>query len=120
MFLIFQNQEFYSKTLLHLLKIADIHVVLETSGYFDYDTFNHKILPYLDLIYFDIKLIDRKAHMQYTGRSNELILENFQRLVSNGEIEIHPRIPLVPGITSTRGNLTAVADFLYQCLGFSG
>lgn len=104
----------YVESLLHLLKAAGIHVVLETSGYFDYDAFSHKILPYLDLIYFDIKLMDRQAHIKYTGKPNELILENFHRLVSDAGVEVHPRTPLVPGVTATRNNLSVMADFLYE------
>ena len=104
----------YVESLLHLLKVAGINIVLETSGYFDYGIFEDKILPYVDLIYYDIKLMDRQAHIKHTGRPNELILENFHRLVSDAEVEVHPRMPLVPGITATRANLSAVADFLYK------
>ncbi len=102
----------YVASLLNLLKAAGTHVMLETSGYFDYGTFEDKILPYVDLIYYDIKLMDRQTHMKYTGRPNGLVLENFRRLVSDAGVEVHPRIPLVPGITATRENLSAVAGFL--------
>ncbi|HLC17043.1 MAG TPA: glycyl-radical enzyme activating protein [Thermodesulfovibrionia bacterium] len=101
----------YLHTLLHTLKATKIHLALETSGYFDYATFRKKILPYLDLIYYDIKILNHKAHQQYTGRSNQRILDNFKRLVKEG-VEVHARIPVVPGITATEENLSAIAGFL--------
>jgi len=96
------------------LKREGIHTALETCGFFELETFRDKILPYLDLIYYDLKLIDDKASRQYTGRSNQLILENFITLTREAKIPIVPRIPLVPDITATRENLTALAHFLRQ------
>jgi pyruvate formate lyase activating enzyme len=72
------------------------------------------ILPYLDLIYYDIKLADSEAHRKYVGRPNERILHNLCRLVRNARCEIVPRIPLVPGITSTDENLAAIVRFLQE------
>jgi pyruvate formate lyase activating enzyme len=102
----------YLEALLKSLKYHGIHVVLETSGYFDYLTFYQKIYPHLDLIYYDIKFIDSEVHRRYCGRPNTIILENFRRLVKKGGEKIQPRIPLIPGITSTEENLSAIADFL--------
>ena len=39
----------YLKSLLRRLKSNNIHVVLETSGYFVYDVFRQKVLPYIDI-----------------------------------------------------------------------
>ncbi len=102
----------YLEALLKGLKAAGIHVVLETSGYFSYDTFRRKIYPYLDLIYFDVKLADNEAHKKYCGRPNTIILRNLQRLIKDGKVEIHPRVPLVPGITAVNDNLSAIAALL--------
>lgn len=94
------------------LKKEEIHIVLETGGFFDLKTFKNQILPYLDLIYFDIKLFDDKESHNYTGQSNKTILENFDALVREAKIPIIPRIPLVPDITTTKENLTGIAQFL--------
>ena len=102
----------YVLSLLQLLKARKIHVALETCGYFEYPVFRENILPYLDLIFFDIKLIDSQSHRKLTGKSNQKILDNFRRLMSECEIEVRPRIPLIPGVTATRENLSAVLDFL--------
>jgi pyruvate formate lyase activating enzyme len=102
----------YAESLLRHLKSRTVHIVLETSGCFDYDLFAQKILPFVDLLYYDIKIADPVTHAEYTGRPNDRILENFRRLVCEQSVAVHPRIPLVPGITSTRENLSAIVDFL--------
>ncbi len=98
--------------LLKALKAEGIHTAIETSGFFNYRRFNDLLLPWLDLIYFDLKLIDDTASRQYTGQSNRLILENFSRLVTAAQVPVIPRIPLIPGITTTEENLRGIADFL--------
>jgi pyruvate formate lyase activating enzyme len=102
----------YVESLLKALKSKTVHIVVETSGYFEYDEFERKILPYTDLIYYDIKIADPWTHHKYVGRTNQRILENFCRLLQEKNIEVHPRIPLVPGITATRRNLSSIVDFL--------
>ncbi len=104
----------YLEVLLKFLKAKEIHVVLETSGYFDYNTFKQKILPYIDLIYYDIKFAETGAHLKYTGKPNHRIRKNFRRLTGQKSIAVHPRIPLIPGITATRANLTSIVDFLWE------
>ena len=62
------------------------------------------LYPYLDTIYFDIKMIDSIAHKKYCGLPNEKILENFKKLsniVKNDGKIILPRTPLIPDITDT-------------------
>jgi pyruvate formate lyase activating enzyme len=104
----------YLESLLKRLKAEGLHLTLETSGYFDYPTFRKKILPYLNLIYYDIKIANPKAHKRYLGRSNQRILDNFRRLHQEKGIEVHPRVPLIPGITATRENLSAIVDILCE------
>lgn len=102
----------YLQGLLRRLKQQNIHVVLETGGYFHYPTFERKILPYVDLIYFDIKIAAPESHVKYTGKTNERILSNFELLARDCRCAIVPRVPLVPGITTTEENLSAIVRFL--------
>ena len=101
----------YIESLLRILKSNNIHTAIETSGYFEYETFSRKILPYLDLIYYDIKIADTETHAKITGKSNQKILDNFKRLTKE-DIEVHPRTPLIPDITATHSNLSAIVGFL--------
>lgn len=105
----------FTSRLLQSLKQHDIHTLLETCGYFDLSIFMDMLYPYLDVIYFDIKIIDSIAHKKYCGRPNEKILDNF-RLISekskNDNKMLLPRIPLVPDITDTEANVRGIASFL--------
>ena len=96
-----------------LLKKVDIHITFQTCGYFHYHEFAEKLLPFINLIHFDIKLMDAIQHIKYTGVSNERILQNFRRLTGNN-IPVIPRVTLVPEITATKKNLTSIAEFLGQ------
>jgi pyruvate formate lyase activating enzyme len=102
----------YLESLLRRLKAHDTHVTLETSGYFECEVFARKILPYLDLILFDVKLADRDESIRFLGRSNERILDNLRRLLAQDAVHVQVRIPLVPGITDKRSNLVALVRFL--------
>ena len=102
----------FAAHLLQALKSHNIHTALETCGYFSYQRFQAEMLPHLDLIYFDLKLIDDQESRKYTGRSNRLILSNFSKLLQEKKVKVIPRIPLVPEITATRENLAGLAGLL--------
>ena len=94
-----------------------IRVHLETAGQFDYESVKEHLLPYVSSIYMDIKLMDPAKHKEYCGVEDGRILENFKRLLADGEImgfTLLPRTPLVPGITDTDENLAAIAQFYVE------
>ncbi len=97
---------------LQRLKDEGINTAIETCGFFDFSLFQEKALPFLDLIFFDLKLIDDTENKKHTGQSNKIILENFCKLVQNTNVKVIPRIPLIPGITTTSANLTGIGKFL--------
>ncbi len=102
----------YVQDLLGRLKARNVHVAVETSGHFAWETFSTRLLPQLDLIIFDLKLADREESIRYVGQSSETILRNLRRLLKQPLAEVQVRIPLIPGITDRRANLAAIAGFL--------
>jgi pyruvate formate lyase activating enzyme len=101
--------------LLREVKSLGVSSLIETCGLFDLDRFKACVYPNLDIIYFDIKLMDDVEHERFCGTSNRRILENFEHLFAlglDGGAEVIPRIPLVPDITATSRNLTAIASYL--------
>jgi pyruvate formate lyase activating enzyme len=84
-----------------------VHVVLDTSGYGREQDFR-MLLGRVDLVYYDLKLIDPQAHEYYTGLPNHKILRNLH-LLSASRVPFVIRVPLVPGVTDTRANLSAIA-----------
>ena len=71
------------------------------------------MLPWLNLVMNDLKIIDPEDQLQHTGRDNQRILDNFIRLL-NEDIEVIPRIALIPGFTTSKENLAGVSDFLRE------
>ncbi len=105
----------FTSELLQRLRAGGIHTLLQTCGLFPYDRFMELLYPYLDLIYFDIKIFDRDDHRRFCGVKNNAILDNFARLqkeYEQGGVEILARTPLVPGMTSDPQNLAGIARFL--------
>ena len=102
----------YAHDLLKELRKEKIHSCIETSGFYNRKEFEKLILPYADLIYFDLKLFNPEKHNFYCKVPNEKIIKNFEFLINNGTIQVLPRIPLIPSITDTRDNLKALADYL--------
>lgn len=95
-----------------------VGVLIETCGFFDYEKAEKYLLPYVRDIYCDIKLYDREKHRKYCGVYNDTILENFRRMYADREkygYNIMPRVPLVPDITDTDENLTAIAEYMQSC-----
>lgn len=108
----------FTAALLAALKDEGIHTIIETCGMFRPAIFLDRLAPRIDTVYFDIKLMDPAAHMQFCGTANTVILDNFRAMRQwhvEGGPAVMPRIPLVPGITDTRENLQAIADFLVDC-----
>ena len=108
----------FAARLLKMLKAEGVHTLLETCGFFAWEEFDQKLYPWLDLIYFDIKLLETRAHARYCGVANKTILNNLRQLgerAKNGGTPMIPRIPLIPGITDTEENLQASAQFLGEC-----
>jgi len=98
------------------LKEQGVHVLVETCGQFNYDSFIELVYPHVDLIYFDIKIMDSHGHKKYCGMPNKRILENFKKLHKrylDGGVAVLPRTPLIPDITDTKENLLAIVS-LYK------
>ncbi|OPY90500.1 MAG: Benzylsuccinate synthase activating enzyme [Syntrophus sp. PtaU1.Bin208] len=104
----------YLSPLLQALKGKNISTAIQTCGFFDYDVFSRKILPNIDLIFFDIKLMSAADHKKYTGQDNAVILDNFRHLTKEAGHRLLPRVPLVPGISAVPANLLAIAAFLAE------
>lgn len=90
--------------------LPDVSFAIETSGYADEALFR-SVVSRMDLIYMDIKLADEEAHRKYTGVSNKKILNNLAFLKESG-VNAVIRTPLIPGITDTPENLSAIQNLI--------
>lgn len=87
-----------------------IHCAIETSGYAKKDVFR-SLAEKCDFVIMDIKLADDEKHIEYTGVSNELILKNAEYLKKSGIPHLF-RTPLIPNITDTIENLSAISEIV--------
>ncbi len=103
----------FALELLRRSKAEGIGTAIETSGYTQFETFE-RIAPYLDIALYDVKVMDGEKHRQYTGVSNERILENLRRLSAELGIPVIARTPLIPGVNDDEANLRAMGTFLRE------
>lgn len=98
------------KSIFELCKGEDISTCIETSGFAAADSLL-SVLPVTDYILFDLKHMNSAIHLQYTGQSNDLILQNAKLAVSNGA-DVLFRMPLIPSVNDTEENIRETADFI--------
>ena len=100
----------FSAAVLERCRAEGIHTALDTSGHAQWSDYE-KVLPFVDLVLYDLKHADPEAHRRYTGVSNGLILENLARMGDRG-IPLEIRIPVVPGINDDEQNIRATASLV--------
>ena len=95
-----------------------ISTAVDTCGYASKKVYE-QILPYVDLVLLDIKLIDSDKHKEFTGVPNEAILEiaiwisNY--LKGNGK-KMWIRTPIIPLYTAIEENIKGIGEFIVNKL----
>ena len=101
--------------LLVACRAEGVHTALDTCGFARRDELL-AVASVTGLFLYDIKLMDDRRHRQYTGASNQLILENLQALNAVHD-NIWVRVPVIPGINDDDANLQATAAFVATLSG---
>lgn len=102
----------FLEEMLKVCKQEDIHTAIDTSGHAPTESFK-RINLLTDIYLYDIKLFNDDLHKKYTGVSNKLIKKNIEYLSSVGA-KVIIRIPLIPDITDSEENLSAISNYLFQ------
>lgn len=92
------------------VKKKEIRITVDTCGYAPFDALD-SIRENVDLFLYDIKIMDDKKHKEYTGMSNQIIIENLRKLSEKGS-SIAIRIPIIPGVNDDEENIQSIAKFL--------
>jgi len=103
-----QAEFFYEVT--RLLKNSDVHVALDTAGFFPWE----KLMPLVatvDLVLYSIKTLNRGIHKRYTGVDNKLILENAFR-IADMQKDMIIRMILIPGVNDSDDEITGRLKFV--------
>lgn len=98
----------FVKEVFKRLRAKGIHTTLDTCGYAAWEVLE-EILPYTDLVLFDLKHMDGKVHRNLTGRDNSLILSNAMKTA--GKVETWFRVPLIPDCNDSAENIDEIAKF---------
>lgn len=98
--------------ILRLCKEAGISTAVDTTGAFNSRVYE-SILPYTDLILFDLKQMDEKLHKESTGVGLKNILKN-ARGFGQGNIDVWVRTPIIPGWTDGEENIREIARFIKE------
>jgi len=93
-----------------LCKQAGLHVALDTCGTIAWDHYQ-TVLPFVDLVLYDLKIWDDDRHRAATGAGNGAILDNARRITAAG-MPIWVRTPIIPGYTADAANIAALAEFI--------
>jgi pyruvate formate lyase activating enzyme len=103
---------------LKMLKEKGIHTALDTCGLCREETIA-MLLPYANLVLFDLKIMDSKLHKKFTGSPNEKILESLlfirDMMKENGSPkELWIRTPIIPGATDNEKLLREIGRYIAE------
>jgi pyruvate formate lyase activating enzyme len=106
----------FSGALLQALKQKGINTGVDTCGLCTVSALD-QVMPYTDLILFDVKEIDPEKHHTFTGMDNRRVLDNLL-YIRDYILNVAPekvlwiRSPLIPGATATSENITGIGSFI--------
>lgn len=88
------------------LRNAGIHVALETCGFASPEVFD-ALTSCVDLVYFDVKILDPERSRRWIGVDSAPILTNLRRLCASGRPFV-VRTPSIPGVNDSPAERAAV------------
>ncbi len=99
----------FATALLKGAKETGINTAMETTGFADFSVIE-RYIPYLDLFLMDIKHINPQKHKEFTGQSNEIILENAKKIAQKAT-KLIIRVPVIPTFNDTTEEIEEIAKF---------
>jgi pyruvate formate lyase activating enzyme len=76
-------------------------------------SFLEKVLPHVDTMLHDIKLMNSERHKKWTGVGNERILANFKKAYETfPNVDFIARTPLIPGVNADDEHVLGVLEFI--------
>ncbi len=100
----------FARDLLRAAKEHGINTAMESMACAKYEVIE-SILPYLDHYLLDIKHMNPEKHKEFTGRSNELMLENAGKIARSGQTRLSIRIPVIPTFNDSEAEIRAIAGY---------
>lgn len=102
----------FSAALLEEAHRRGINTAIETAGNVPW-SFMEKVLPHVDTVLHDHKLIDPERHKKWCGADNKQSRDNFKRAYTTFPNKTFiARTPVVPGVNDDEEHVRAVLDFI--------
>lgn len=95
---------------LRLCRQAGVHTAIETNMAWPWEDVE-SVLPYVDLLMADIKVMDPRLHAEWTGVPNCRVLENVQRLAGQ-DLPLIVRTPVIPNVNDCSKEIGRIAEFI--------
>lgn len=106
-------QEEFVLELLKTCREEGISTAVETSGSVSEETLR-RVLPFVDLFLYDLKMMNSVKHKEWTGQDNKRILKNLKMLAEEGA-DITVRTPMIPGVNDSEEELLDIMEYLRAC-----
>ncbi|MCR5311220.1 MAG: glycyl-radical enzyme activating protein [Lachnospiraceae bacterium] len=100
----------FALALLREAKHRGFNTAIESMGCAKYETIE-SLLPYIDTYLYDIKHTDPAKHERFTGKRNELMLENARKIAESGLTRLVIRVPVIPTFNETADEIGDIAGF---------
>ena len=106
----------FAAVVLKALKQSGIQTAIDTCGICSKGTLD-LLLPYTDLVLYDIKEIDSEKHKAFTGNSISAVLQSLLFICQHMDAHQIPgrlwiRTPIIPGATDREDNIRGVGEFI--------
>jgi pyruvate formate lyase activating enzyme len=94
------------------LREKGVHVALDTCGYCS-ESVMKRALSAVSMVLYDLKVMDPKKHLEYTGVPLKQVLSNAS-LVAESGLPVWIRTPIIPGYTDSEDNIRAIARYIVE------
>ncbi len=99
----------FARALFKECRSEGINTAVETAGSLPFSCMEPS-LSYLDYVLMDIKHMDPRKHLAFTGMTNERMLENAKQFAKRG-MNLTIRVPVIPTFNDTVEEIGAIAAF---------
>jgi pyruvate formate lyase activating enzyme len=96
-------------------KKNNINTAIETAGNVSWSTFE-KVLPYLDLVMYDLKALDEDIYRKYISNNSKQIKENLLKL-AEANVDIIVRTPVIGGVNDEVSQISSISAFIKDIKG---
>ena len=108
-------QKDFLLALLRRCKECGIHTAVQTAGNYSWASLE-ELLAYMDLVMYDLKVMDPELHLRYVGNNGERIRDNVLKLATS-QRPIVVRTPVVGGVNDTEEEISRIACFIKDMEG---